>query len=119
MLTGGMPTPKPSPGSQEGAVPSLHSMESDSTATNILASVKEQVRTYFRIRMSFIARYVYTYEEFVFVTEASTVQPNDSDRTKNTDIKKKKKGIRNMQIDNCMYRYIMCKLKCRLSMCVR
>ncbi|XP_058643095.1 plakophilin-4-like isoform X6 [Onychostoma macrolepis] len=33
---------KLSPGSQEGAVSSLHSMESDSTATNILASVKEQ-----------------------------------------------------------------------------
>uniref|UniRef100_A0A671R176 TIR domain-containing protein n=1 Tax=Sinocyclocheilus anshuiensis TaxID=1608454 RepID=A0A671R176_9TELE len=29
-----------------------------------------------RIRMSFIARYVNTYEEFVFVTEASTVQQN-------------------------------------------
>ncbi len=42
-----------------------------------------------RIRMSFVARYVYTYEEFVFVTEASTVQQNDSDRTKNTDNKKK------------------------------
>ncbi|XP_016110375.1 plakophilin-4-like isoform X1 [Sinocyclocheilus grahami] len=37
-----MPAPKPSPGSQEGAVPAFHSMESDSTATNILASVKEQ-----------------------------------------------------------------------------
>ncbi|XP_073702477.1 plakophilin-4-like isoform X2 [Garra rufa] len=37
-----MPAPKPSPGTQEGAVPVLHSMESDSTATNILASVKEQ-----------------------------------------------------------------------------
>ncbi len=33
------------------------------------------------IKMSFIARYVYTYEEFVFVTEASTVQQNDSDKT--------------------------------------
>ncbi len=38
--------------------------------------------------MSFIARYVYTYEEFVFVTEATAVQQNDSDRTKNTDNKK-------------------------------
>ncbi len=38
--------------------------------------------------MSFIARYGYTYEEFVLVTEASTVQQNDSDRTKNTDNKK-------------------------------
>ncbi|XP_059417361.1 plakophilin-4-like [Carassius carassius] len=38
-----MPAPKPSPGTQEGAVPALHSMESDSTATtNILDSVKEQ-----------------------------------------------------------------------------
>ncbi len=27
-----------------------------------------------RIRKGFIARYVYTYEEFVLVTEASTVQ---------------------------------------------
>ncbi len=34
------------------------------------------------MRMSFIARYVYTYDEFVFMTEASTVQQNDSDRTK-------------------------------------
>ncbi len=36
--------------------------------------------------MSFIARYVYTYEEFVFVTEATAVQQNNSDRT----IKRKK-----------------------------
>ncbi len=35
-----------------------------------------------RIRMSFIARYVYTYKEFVSVTEATAVQQNDSDRTK-------------------------------------
>ncbi|XP_042611051.1 plakophilin-4-like isoform X1 [Cyprinus carpio] len=40
--SGGMPAPKPSPGTQQGAVPALHSMESDNTATNILASVKEQ-----------------------------------------------------------------------------
>ncbi|KTF74991.1 hypothetical protein cypCar_00033289 [Cyprinus carpio] len=33
-----------------------------------------------RIRMSFIARYVITYEELVFMTEASAVQQNDSDR---------------------------------------
>ncbi len=33
-----------------------------------------------RIRMSFIARYIYTYEECVFVTEAE--EQNDSDRTK-------------------------------------
>ncbi len=42
-----------------------------------------------RIRMSFLVRYVYTYEEFVFVTEATAVQQNHSDRTKNTDNKKK------------------------------
>ncbi len=41
---------------------------------------------YFRIRMSFIARYVYTYKEFVFVTEDTSVQQNDSDQKK----KKKK-----------------------------
>ncbi len=40
--------------------------------------------------MSFIARYVYTYEEFVFITEATATQQNDSDRTKNTDNKKNK-----------------------------
>ncbi len=38
--------------------------------------------------MSFIARYVYTYEEFVLVTEASTVQQNDSDWTKTKIVKK-------------------------------
>ncbi len=37
--------------------------------------------------MSFIARYVYTYQEFVFVTEATAVQQNDSDRTKTQIIK--------------------------------
>ncbi len=41
--------------------------------------------------MSFIARYVYTYEEFVFMTEASTVQQNDSDRTKTQIIKEELK----------------------------
>ncbi len=35
-----------------------------------------------QIRMSFIARYVYTYKEFVFMTEATAAQQNDSDRTK-------------------------------------
>ncbi len=35
--------------------------------------------------MSFIARFVYTYEEFVFMTEATAVQQNDSDKTKKTD----------------------------------
>ncbi len=39
--------------------------------------------------MSFIARYVYTYKEFVSMTEATAVQQNDSDRTKNTNNKKK------------------------------
>ncbi len=32
--------------------------------------------------MSFIARYVYTYEESVFGSEATAVQQNDSNRTK-------------------------------------
>ncbi len=41
------------------------------------------------IRISFIAKYVYISEEFVFVTEASTVQQNDSDRIK-TDNKRMK-----------------------------
>ncbi len=40
--------------------------------------------------LSFVtARYVCTYEGFVFVTEATAVQQNDSDRTKNTNNKKK------------------------------
>ncbi len=39
--------------------------------------------------MSFIARYVYIYKEFVIVTEATAVQQNDSDRTKKIDNKKK------------------------------
>ncbi len=34
-------------------------------------------------------QYVYTYNEIVFMTEATAVQQNDSDRTKNTDNKKK------------------------------
>ncbi len=42
---------------------------------------------------AFIARYVYTFEEFVFVTEVSTVQQNDSERTKNSDKKNKNKKI--------------------------
>ncbi len=45
------------------------------------------MRIEIRIRMSFIARYVYTYEEFVFMTEATAVQQKDSNRTK-TDKKK-------------------------------
>ncbi len=49
------------------------------------------VRVKKRIRMSFIARYVYTYKEFVFVKEASTVQQNDSDMTKTQIIKKLKR----------------------------
>ncbi len=35
--------------------------------------------------------YVYTYDEFVFVTEATAVQQNDSDRTKIHIIKRIKK----------------------------
>ncbi len=41
--------------------------------------------------MSFIVRYVYTYEEFVFMTEAIAVQQNDSDRTKTQIIKRTSK----------------------------
>ncbi len=45
--------------------------------------------------MIFIPRLVYTYDEFVFIAEATAVQQNDSDRTKNTDnkIKRFKKKI--------------------------
>ncbi len=32
---------------------------------------------------------IYTYEEFVFMTEATAAQQNDCDRTKNTDHEKK------------------------------
>ena len=46
-----------------------------------------------RIRMSFIARYVYTYEEFVFVTEApqynrmtATEHKTHNKRIKNTNM---------------------------------
>ncbi len=37
---------------------------------------------------NFIARYVYTYEEFVFMTEATAVQQNDSNRTKTDNTNK-------------------------------
>ncbi len=65
-----------------------------------------------------------TYEEFVFGTEATAVQQNDSDGTKNTDNKKKnekeqvnkEKQYTNGQLyvqvykngQCCMCRYIMC-----------
>ncbi len=49
------------------------------TDIQILADTDKPI---FRIRMSFIARYVYTYEELVFVTEVIAVQQNNSDRTK-------------------------------------
>ncbi len=39
--------------------------------------------------MSLIARYVYTYKEFVFVTEATAVQQNGKWQQKNTDNKNK------------------------------
>ncbi len=42
------------------------------------------------MRMSFIASYVYTLEEFVIVTEAIAVQQNDRDRTKTQIIKNNK-----------------------------
>ncbi len=41
-----------------------------------------EIRIRIRIRMSFIAKYVCTYEKFVFMTEATAAQQNDSDRTK-------------------------------------
>ncbi len=41
--------------------------------------------------MSFIARYVYTYEEIVFITETTAVQQNDIDRTKTQIIKRTSK----------------------------
>ncbi len=41
--------------------------------------------------MSFIARYVYTFEELVFVTEATAVQKIDTDRTKTEIIKRRMK----------------------------
>ncbi len=47
---------------------------------------KDSIRI--RIKMSFIARYVYTYKQFVFVTEATAVQKYDSDRTKTGNKKK-------------------------------
>ncbi len=44
-----------------------------------------QILCFSLLRISFIARYVYTYEEFVFAT---AMQQNYRDRTKNTDNKK-------------------------------
>ncbi len=60
--------------------------------------------------MSFIGRYVYTYEELVFVTEATAVQQN---------ITRIIKRIRNnnVHIDNCMYMYIMDSFMYRYIMC--
>ncbi len=37
----------------------------------------------------FIVRYVYTYEEFVFLTEATAVEQNNSDRTKTQVLKRR------------------------------
>ncbi len=44
------------------------------------------------IRISFIARYVYTYKVFVLVTKATAVQQDESDRTKQTKKHNKKKN---------------------------
>ncbi len=52
------------------------------------------INIYIRIKMNFIAWYVYTYEEFVFATEATAVQQNDSDRTKTQIIKRIIKKIK-------------------------
>ncbi len=50
--------------------------------TDAVPSGPKRRKTFQRvIRISFIARYLYTYEEFVFMTEATAVQHNDSDRT--------------------------------------
>ncbi len=56
--------------------------------------------------MSFIARYVYLYDGFVFVTEDTAVQQNDSDRTKTDNKKNTQTRNNNIQMYNCMYRYI-------------
>ncbi len=65
--------------------------------------------------MSFIAKYVYTYEEFVFMTEAP--QCNRMTKTYNKKEQVNKRD-NNIQIDNyvqvyynrqfCLYMYSMC-----------
>ncbi len=74
-----------------------------------------------RMRMSFIARYVYTQEEFVIVTEApqcnkmtATGQVTDNKNNKKYtigNVQKSKNTIYNIDNYVCTYRYEMCKLK--------
>ncbi len=74
-----------------------------------------------RMRMSFIARYVYTQEEFVIVTEApqcnkmtATGQVTDNTNNKKYtigNVQKSKNTIYNIDNYVCTYRYEMCKLK--------
>ncbi len=63
--------------------------------------------------MSSIARYVYTNREFVFMTEATAVQQNDSDRTKTQIIKKKNSKEVNKELQYANWqlyvKVIMCK----------
>ncbi len=77
---------------------SPNTMETSQNTTKICTTQWKQVATQqnlhntmatIRIRMSFIASH--TYEEFVFVTEATAVQQNDSDRTKTHMIKEELK----------------------------
>ncbi len=63
-------------------------IKSSSKQQNNLLKKVYPMQMFLRIRMSFIARYVYPYEEFVFVTDATAVQQNDSDRTKTQIIKR-------------------------------
>ncbi len=48
-------------------------------SANLLASVQISMLHNIRIKMRFMSRYVYTYEDFVFMIEATAVQQNDSD----------------------------------------
>ncbi len=48
-------------------------------SANLLASVQVSMLHNIRIKMRFMSRYVYTYEDFVFMIEATAVQQNDSD----------------------------------------
>ncbi len=70
-----------------------HVLWSNETKINISGSdgVKRVLR---QLGEEYKDWYVYTCEEFVFMSEATAVEQNDSDRTKNTDNNKnnKKKG---------------------------
>ncbi len=66
----------------------LNIKSSSKQQNNVLKNVYP-MQMFLRIRMSFIASYVYSYEEFVFMTDATAVQQNDSDRTKTQIIKRR------------------------------